>query len=83
MKKFYPASVKCLKEGCRCNFPSIDRDKLAYVVGKDGVPVLRLVQESGNVSPFVISSASEPGLEHTATPHLYVSYSSHFRAQLT
>jgi hypothetical protein len=71
MIKFCPESIKHATAGCQCESLIVNRDKLADIIGKDEIPVLRLVQENEILALEIVSSASESGLEYTALSHVY------------
>ena len=70
MKQFRPGSIKHAVDGCQCKTLVVDKKRLADIISKDEIPVLRLVRDDGGPALDIVSSASEPGLEYTAISHV-------------
>jgi hypothetical protein len=60
MKNFRPESIKHAVDGCKCKTLLVAKKRLADIISKDEIPVLRLVRDDGGPALDIVSSAAEP-----------------------
>jgi hypothetical protein len=71
MKKLPLGRVKHESEDCQCDILLVDHPKLAEIIERQEIPVLRLIEQNGKSILDVVSLKSEPGLEYTALSHVW------------
>ncbi|KAG0652125.1 hypothetical protein D0Z07_0980 [Hyphodiscus hymeniophilus] len=71
MKKLPLSQVRHDSEDCQCATLLVDRAKLADIIQRDEIAVLRLIEQNGNPTLEVVSMNSEPDLEYTAMSHVW------------
>lgn len=71
IKKIPLGNVKHETEECQCDILLVDPLKLAEIIDRHEIPVLRFIEQNGKPVLDVLSLASEPGLEYTAMSHVW------------